>query len=404
MFEMSVAFRFLREGRAQTAMIIVGIAVGIAVQVFLAALIGGLQKDLVSKTVGTAPHITATAPERQLVSLLPDSLAVVSLSAGTTQNPRPIRAWEPIVAQLRDAGWFNVVSPVVEGAAFAVKGERTSPVVVRGIDLPRADSIYQIRRRIAGGEAALGADGVLVGVELARDLRLKQGSTLVVSSSVGSSDVFTVRGIFDLETKAVNVTWVLMDLRRAQALLGSDGGISGVEMQVARVFEAQTLTEALRERFPALSWTSWQENNANLLAALKSQSGSSNLIQVLVILAVTLGVSSVLAVSAIQKSRQIGILKAIGMTRGAIGRVFFIMGATLGLIGSAFGCVAGYGLIVAFLEATAASTGKPLFPLSIEPSLYAASVAIATVAGMVAAFVPARRAARLQPIEVIRNG
>jgi lipoprotein-releasing system permease protein len=66
--------------------------------------------------------------------------------------------------------------------------------------------------------------------------------------------------------------------------------------------------------------------------------------------------------------------------------------------------VAGYGLTVAFLKATAAATGRPLFPLAIEPSLYAASVVIATVAGMAAAFVPARHAARLPPIEVIRNG
>jgi lipoprotein-releasing system permease protein len=112
----------------------------------------------------------------------------------------------------------------------------------------------------------------------------------------------------------------------------------------------------------------------------------------------------VLAVSAIQKSRQIGILKAMGCTRAVIGRVFLIMGGVLGFVGSILGCFAGYWLISAFLSATAKANGRPLFPLSIEPSLFLVSVAIATAAGTLAAFLPARNSARLNPIDVIRGG
>lgn len=404
MFQLSVALRFLREGRFQTVLIIVGISVGIAVQVFLSALISGLQKDLVGKTVGTAPHITAEPFERRLVSMLPDSVPVLSSIAASSENPRPVRAWQPIASQVRSAQWCTVVSPVLEGSAFASRGDRIAPVLLRGVMLAQADTIYRIRERLVSGDAVLGANGVIVGSELARELRLRPGSTILLTSSGGPSDVFTVRGIFDFETKALNGSWVFMDLPRAQVLFDAAGGISALEMQVPAVFDAQRISDALASSFPRLRWTSWQENNVNLLAALRSQSSSSNLIQFLVIVAVTLGVSSVLAVSAIQKARQIGILKAIGATRALIGQVFFIMGTLLGFSGSILGCFAGYGLITMFLKATADSAGRPIFPLSIEPELFIVSVVIATAAGMIAAFIPARRSAKLNPIEVIRNG
>jgi len=283
------------------------------------------------------------------------------------------------------------------------KGDKSQSVLVRGLPLEQGDSIYKIKSRIIQGSAGLNASGILIGSELARDLRLEPGRTVRIATASGGGDVFTVQGVFDLESQPVNQTWVIMRLARAQSLLDVDG-VTGIELQVPRVFEAEVIARALEGSFPRVKWTSWQESNANLLSALKSQSGSSNLIQVLVLIAVTLGISSVLAVSAIQKSRQIGILKAMGCTRAVIGRVFLIMGGVLGCIGSILGCFAGYWLISAFLSATAKANGKPLFPLSIEPSLFLVSIAIATAAGTIAAFLPARNSARLNPIDVIRGG
>ena len=403
MFELSVAFRFLREGRLQTVLIAVAISVGIGVQIFLSALIGGLQKDLINRTVGSAPHITASAPDVLPVSILADSVPTMTRVVSSAGRDKPIIAWQPIVRQCAATGWFTTVCPVVEKPAFMYKGDKSQSVLVRGFPLEQGDSIYKIKSRIIRGSAGLNSSGILIGSELARDLRLEPGKTVRIATASGGGDVFTVQGVFDLESQPVNQTWVVMRLARAQALLDVDG-VTGIELQVPRVFEAETIARALEGSYPYVKWTSWQESNANLLSALKSQSGSSNLIQVLVLIAVTLGISSVLAVSAIQKSRQIGILKAMGCTRAVIGRVFLIMGGVLGFVGSILGCFAGYWLISAFLSATAKANGRPLFPLSIEPSLFLVSVAIATAAGTLAAFLPARNSARLNPIDVIRGG
>jgi lipoprotein-releasing system permease protein len=404
MFELSVAFRFLKEGKIQTILILVGISVGVAVQIFLSALIGGLQDDLINKTVGAAPHIVASQPDKFPAPLLADSVPVITRVVTSQSAVQPIRNWSPVFQQLRTTSWFTVVLPIADGPAVASRGEQNLPVIVRGMAVATADSLYQISRRLTEGSIRLAANSVLIGSEIAKTLRVKAGSVIRLSTSKGTQDMFTVAGIFDLESKPVNESWIIMPLSRAQFFLATDGGITSIELQVPKVFDAQRISASLAASFPKLKWVSWQENNANLLAALKSQSGSSNLIQVLVLLAVTLGIASVLAVSAIQKARQIGILKAIGATNPGISRIFLIMGAVLGFGGSILGCFAGYGLITGFLAGTAAATGRPLFPLSISPSLYAISIAIATVAGTLAAFIPARRSSRLNPIEVIRNG
>jgi len=405
MFAISIAWRFLTEGRLQTLLILIGISVGVGVQVFLSALIGGLQKDLINKTVGTSPHITVRSPARTLQGFLPDSSFAITAVAGGAGLEKPLRTWQPLVRQLDATGYFTTVSPYIDGAGFAFRSERSEPVVLRGLDVEKADRIYRIRARMKQGGIQLTANGVLIGTELASKLRLSQGSTIRITSSQGNGDVFTVRGIFDLESRIVNASWVILTLERMQALSGYEGGIGGLELQVPKVFDAERIANGLASSYPELEWTSWQKENASLLTALRSQSGSSNLIQVLVLLAITLGISSVLAVSSIQKSRQIGILKAMGATRGTIRNVFLIMGGILGFTGSVIGCFAGYWLVTAFLSATAkANNGTPLFPLSVEFSLFLVSSLVATAAGTLSASFPARRSAKLDPAVAIRNG
>jgi lipoprotein-releasing system permease protein len=210
-----------------------------------------------------------------------------------------------------------------------------------------------------------------------------------------------VAGIFDLESQPVNETWVIISRSRAQILFDLDNGMTEIELQVPDVFTAADRARELRAAFPELKWLSWQESNAALLSALRSQSSSSYMIQVFVLLSVTLGIASVLAVSVVQKARQIGILKAIGTLTRSVSRIFLVQGAVLGFTGSVLGTLGGWLLIRMFTAVRSEAGG---FPITVEFGAVALSVAVATAAGTLAAFIPARRAAKLNPIEVIRNG
>lgn len=406
MFNLSVAFRFLKEGRMQTALILIGITLGIAVQVFLNALIVNLQRGLVEDTVGRSPHITASRPDATPSAAFVDADGRPALSRIVTNegSDKPIRDWKPVEDQLARLGAFKVLNPVAQGSGFILQGEKSLPVLLRGFDLDRADVLYDIRRRIVAGRYEVGGNGILIGRDLADKLRTGVGASLRITVPSGAADLFPVNGVFDLENQALNESWVLISLNRAQILFGLDQGLTLLELQVPDVFTAASWAESLRQSFPALKWLSWQETNAQLLAALQGQGSSSYIIQLFVLLSVTLAIASVLAISVVQRSRQIGILKALGMKTRQVGRIFIIQGAVLGLTGSLVGSLAGWGLIEMFVSIQKANQAASLTSIPIELGSVALSVAIATAAGTLAAFVPARRAARLNPIEVIRNG
>ncbi|MBN1938307.1 MAG: ABC transporter permease [Candidatus Aminicenantes bacterium] len=404
MFDVFVAFRFLREGRAQTLLILTGIVLGIAVQVFLNSLIVGLQASLVERTVGNAPHITGTMPDLEPSPLVPAGNGARTISRVVTNEGavKPIRDGQTVVSQLEKLGIFTVILPVARGSGFVLQGQKSLPVILRGADLEGADRLYDIRRRMTAGRYEVGAENALIGKDLAEKLRLGVGSAIRVSTPGGADELFRVNGIFDLENQAVNESWILLSLPRVQNLFDVDRGLTEIEIQVDDVFAAERSAADLRAGFPSLRWRSWEETNASLLTALQSQGSSSYMIQLFVLLSVTLGIASVLAVSVVQKSRQIGILKAIGTLTRHVGRIFVIQGAVLGFVGSLLGVLAGWGLIQMFQAVRAGDPSS--FPISISFGAAALSVAVATAAGTLAAFFPARRAARLNPIEVIRNG
>ncbi len=403
MFDVLVAFRFLREGRGQTALILFGITMGIAVQVFLNSLIVGLQRSLVDRTVGKAPHITASMPD---VVPLPSRQAsggetVLARIVTNEGSVEPIRDWRPVVDQMEKLGAFKSINPVARGSGFILQGEKSLPVVLQGFDLEAADALYDIRRRMTEGRYEVAGNTVLIGKELAARLRTGVGGSIRITVPSGAADIFPVGGVFDLESQPVNETWVIISRARAQILFDLDRGMTEIELQVDDVFGAENRARDLRAGFPELRWLSWQESNAALLEALRSQSSSSYIIQIFVLLSVSLGISSVLAVSVVQKARQIGILKAIGTLTRSVSRIFVVQGAVLGFSGSVLGSLGGWVLIRMFMAVRSGTGG---FPITIEVGALAVSVAVATAAGTLAAFIPARRAAKLNPIEVIRNG
>jgi lipoprotein-releasing system permease protein len=136
---------------------------------------------------------------------------------------------------------------------------------------------------------------------------------------------------------------------------------------------------------------------------VNAQQTSNTLIRVFVGLSVAFGIASVLVVSVIQRSKDIGILRAMGTTRGQILRVFLVQGGLLGFVGSVVGAAAGGSALVFWHGYLRQADGSELFPLVLEPSLFVLAVVLAAVTGVAAAAMPALRAARLDPVVAIRG-
>jgi len=403
LFELQVAIRFLKEGKTQTLFILAGIAIGVSVQVFLSSLITGLQQDLVNKTVGSSSHITAKAGKNEPESFIDSSqLEVISFYSDSKPKEKLITNWKNMFDNLSVTEGIVSTVPFTDGSGFIRKGNKDFPVVIRGTDIEKSDNIYKLSERTFQGNYKLQPGEILIGKSLASELDLSIGNSIRLATSDGVTDIFRVNGIFDLENESINNSWLWMDLSRAQKLLGTNDNLTSIEMQIEEVFDSNKIKNDIKNIYPEVDFETWQENNASLLTALNSQSSSSWLIQFFVILAVALGISSVLAVSVMQKSKQIGILKAMGAKNSTIGKIFLLQGGILGIIGAILGGLFGIALIEMFLFFTSGSGSN--FPIEISPASFIVSISIATFVGIFAAFFPAKTSTKLSPVEVIRNG
>ena len=396
--EWTIATRFLREGKVQSTLILTGIAVGVAVIVFLTALITGLQANIINRTLGTQAHIKVQPTEEtNLILPAPAGSIQLLLESKRAQRLRSINNWQQVRDVLDTLPEVTAVSPLISGPAFARRGEALQSVALVGIDPDRYLRIIPVQDDIVAGVFRIGSGDAVIGKQLAADLGMRVGDKLRLDGGQGRESVVNVAGIFELGVRELDARYVYLDMKQTQSLLNLPGAATLIDLTVDDIFDAQVI--ALRiARLTGLKAESWMASNAQLMNALRSQSLSTQMISVFVALSVALGIASVLSVSVVQRTREIGILRAMGTTRQQMLRVFLVQGALFGLAGSLVGGMAGYGLVGAFN-----TFGPKLFYIPVDPWLPLAATALATVTGILSAAVPARRAAALDPVEAIRH-
>ncbi len=380
-----IAYKFLKSDKAQTVLIVLGIAIGISVQIYVGSLIGSLQVGLVEDTIGSTSHITISS----------------------TNDTGTISDWEPTVAELDGYSKIINVNPVISQGGYVVaSNNRTKPVTLRGMELSRADGIYGISNSIIEGRPYQDDGEILLGEGLCEVLSLSVGDAVTISIPSGSSYEMNLTGIFDLGTSGQNMRWCLSTISSIQELLGQEGRITSVEMQVRDVFEASSIKKGVEERttMDMVGITSWEEENEDLLNALSAQSTSSLMIQVFIVISVVIAIASVLAITVIQKRKQIGILKAMGINDRDASLVFLTEGFLLGTIGTVLGVFLGIFLFYAFVQLVRNPDGSQIVPLVFDYGFIAISAVIAVISATVASFIPARKSSKLDPIEVIRDG
>lgn len=379
-------------------MITVGVAVGVAVIVFVTALMQGLQSNIIQRTLGTQAHIRLLSPD-DVNQIVPPAVGTLQLlqEDKRPQRLRSINNWQQITATLDQLPLLTAVSPVVSGPAFAQRGDALESVALVGIDIERYQKIIPLKQYLISGQLRVGADDVLIGSQLAEDLGVQVGNKLRLDTGQQNSAVVNIAGIFELGVRELDARYVYLDLKQAQSLLSLPGGVTVIDLTVADIFQAENVAAQVG-RLTSLQAESWIKTNAQLMNAISAQSLSTSMIIVFVAISVAFGIASVLSVSVVQRTREIGILRATGATRQQILRIFLFQGAMFGLLGSVLGSVASYALVWVFNN-----FGPGLFyiPVSIELIMLALLLAILT--GVLAAAVPARRAAALDPVEAIRH-
>ena len=403
-FEWVLALRFLREGRMQTALIMAGTTVGVAVIIFITTLINGLQTSLATRTLSTQAHVSVRAPDDAPMPVLDRSgQAVAAHIEPRVQRLRSIDQWERVFRELPAQPDVVDISPITTGSGFAFRGNASKSIAIMGVMPERYNRIVKVGDKLTSGQYRIGPGEALIGIELAKDLGVAVGDRIRVHSSEDRDDVFRINGLFDLGVKDINRRWVIMPLRSAQSLLDLPGGVTQIDLTVDDIFRAEEVAARIASQ-TGLTAESWMAINTQLLTAFKNQNMTTRTVRIFLVLIVALGIASVLVVSVVQKQREIGILRAMGASPRRIMRVFLIQGGIVGgagaLLGSGLASLMVYGASFALRQ----DDGSPLISGQIDLSYFLSASAVAVLTGLLAAVAPARRAAKMDPVEAIRYG
>ncbi|HOO75763.1 MAG TPA: FtsX-like permease family protein [Tepiditoga sp.] len=381
-FSLKTAFRFLMSNKAQTFLIVLGIAVGISVQLFISVLIDSLQKNLIEKTIGNSPHITVT-----------------EMSGGSVEN------YNEIIDYTKKEADVSAYDIVTEGPFFVLSGSENISVLLRGISMK--DSIYNIKEKIISGNIPENINEVIIGKDFSEKYNINNGDKINFLGFKGGllRKSATVTGIFDFKVSNLNSTWILTNNITAYDFFGVSNP-NKIEFQIKDIFNSDIYSENIKSNFSntGIKVSEWKEQNSDLLSGLNGQSISSIMIQIFVIVAVALGIASVLIITVLQKSKQIGILKAMGLKNRQTSTIFIFEGLLLGFFGAVIGIAIGMFLLWGFSTFAVNPDKTPIVKLYFGYRYIIISSLVGILSSVISAIIPAGKSAKLDPVEVIRNG
>ena len=408
--EWMIAGRYLRARRAEGAISViagfslVGIMLGVATLIIVMSVMNGFRSELVARILGAQPHISILAAAPQGLTDF-DSLAEAV-------------AGQPSVTR---------VAPVVEGQVMASSDAGNAGVLVRGM---RAEDMKELPG-VASPEDSIGSledyggEQVAIGWGLAQTLRLTVGDTITLIAPRGTTTPFgvtpRVKGyevayIFRIGVSQYDASHVFMPLEQAQLFFNREGSVDAVEVMVTDPERVEEVGAGLIPLLGADAYIwNWKRANSSFLSALDVERNVMFLILTLIILVAALNIISGLIMLVKDKGKDIGILRTMGLTRGAILRVFFICGASIGVTGTVLGVILGIVFtanvqeIQGFVERLAGTSvwDPEIRLLTRVPAVMHASdviftIVIALALSFFATWYPAWRAARLDPVEALR--
>ncbi|HJU62950.1 MAG TPA: lipoprotein-releasing ABC transporter permease subunit [Candidatus Binatia bacterium] len=412
-YELFIGLRYLRARRREgfisliTVISVLGVMIGVMTLNVVMAVMTGFEETLRDRLLGINAHVALVKSGDQL------------------------RDYEKLVEQVRQVSGVVAASPSIYGQVMLTSGPRVSGVVVRGVDPDRVNQVVDIERYIkegslqnlkqpqpvqTGGRTVL-LPGVIIGIRLANQLGVFPGSPLQVVSPLGSPTAigvipkvrrFVVVGIFDSGMSEIDSTLIYMNLAEAQKFFELGDAVTNIEIRVQDVYRAQNVAQDIQRRlgFPYLT-EDWSRLWPNLFSALKLEKTVYFLVLLLMVLIGAFNIISTLIMVVMEKRKDIAILQSMGATRESIRRIFLIKGCVIGVVGTLLGVLLGLAISVLIQEYRFIELPKDVFLISTVPvRIYLSNFTLVAFASLlvclVASIYPARQAAKLDPVEIIR--
>ena len=397
LYALKIAARYLTASKAQTALLVVGVALGVFIFIFMSALIGGLAELIVSRTVGDIAHITiqAEAVDPALLIQHPNTLLVQEKSSKATTTLATAASFVPLIEALPGV---RAVSPQISGAGFLTRGGQVAQVNINGLEPGRESAITNLDGYVTQGSVRLGAGSILIGEQLSQDLNLGLGQSVRLRSANGVEAVLTVTGIYKIGSGGPDRRTAYVSISTARTLFAMPQGVSRVEIKLDDLYAADALAPRI-SALTGLNAKSWTVDGKQLIEALAAQAQTGLFLKTFALISIVIGVASALLLSTYRRRPEIGIMRAMGAPRSFVVVVFVLQGGLVGLMGGLLGAAFGYLALLPFPSREAFRPGT--LPIDITQGSYGLAIALTLIGAILASILPARSAARVDPVTAI---
>ncbi len=397
LYALKIASRYLTASKAQTALLVLGVAVGVFIFIFMSALIGGLAEFIVSRTVGDIAHVTIAAEpaDPALLLALPGQVLLVQEKSSRSAVLTDAISFVPLIEALPQV---RAVSPQITGAGFVKRGAQVAQVSLVGLEPGRESAIANLDGYVVAGTARLRSGAILLGRALADDLGLGLGQSVRVQSTSGVDAVLTLTGIYQIGSGGPDRRMAYVSLATARTLFAMPQGISKIEIKLHDLYAADALAPQITA-LTGLPATSWTEDGAQLLEALSAQAQTGYFLKTFAMITIIIGVASALLLSTYRRRPEIGIMRAMGASRRFVVVVFVLQGGLIGLMGGLMGAALGYAALLPFPTRDAFKVGT--LPIDITQGSYGLAITLTVIGAVLASILPARAAARVDPVTAI---
>jgi lipoprotein-releasing system permease protein len=405
---LEIALTHVRFRLRQTVVGVLGVATGVGFSVMMASLMEGSQRDFIRQLVDSLPHVSVSderrEPQPQPAAAVYDAVAVLGLS--TEEKRKGISNPFATIAGLE--GWVpGAVAPSVQTKAVARFGGRDATATVIGIDPRREVRVSQLATQMREGSLEglyKASNAVILGDGLARRIGIRVGNTVTLATADGRAFHAQVTGLFHSGVRQIDENQIYTLLRTAQVLAGRTALVNEIRVRVDDAMRAREVAGRI-ETLTGYKSVSWQEAHEDLLSAFQIRNAIMIMVVGAILLVASFGTYNIVSTITHEKARDIAIMKSLGFREDTVRRIFVLEAAVIGVGGCLAGFVLGYLLCrgMGLIEFRTGFSDRTGLPLIYEPSHYLLAGGVALASSVIAGFFPARKAARVHPVEIIRG-
>lgn len=388
--ERSVALKYIKGKKLISFINIGSVTLGVCCLIVVLSVINGFRQELEKRILGHTPHIIVIKRNYELIDN-PDSL--INLLKGIKE--------------------IHSITPFIFAKTLIKSAHSSDGIVLRGV----IGENERIKKNIILGDFDFSC-GVILGIELAKVLRVSVGDEVTLYSPFATiktpfgylpkAENFTVKGIFDAGMYEYNASLVYIDLKEAQKLLDCGNRVTGLELKIKNLQKAREVSRRINKELPyPYQALDWQTLNKNLFAALRLEKVVAFIVLTLLIIIACFGIIATLTMLVIRKTKEIGILKAIGLSTKRIMKIFLYYGFFVGFFGSIIGALIGILLVLILSKYPIINLPADIYfirqlPTRLSLTDVLITISLAIIISLLAAIYPAKKASSLVVVDALR--